>query len=202
MDQWKNTFLVEGGIKQQKKKKYTATSFTGHTLCHRLWVQLSSCFASFNPSLNPMKWKSLSRVWLFETPWILQARILEWVAFPFSRGSSQPRSPALQADSLPFEPPGKPKNTGVSLLKRIFLTQWIEEAYPFSSGSSRPRNQTRVSCNGGGFFTNWAMREAQHSYIILYCWCYLEVRKVKEIPAGFCERNLNPVFFSKEQDLT
>ena len=41
----------------------------------------------------------------------LQARILEWVAFPFSRGSSQPRielrSPALQADSLPAEPPGK-----------------------------------------------------------------------------------------------
>ena len=34
---------------------------------------------------------------------ILQARILEWVAFPFSRGSStgiEPRSPALQADSL------------------------------------------------------------------------------------------------------
>jgi len=36
---------------------------------------------------------------------ILQARILEWVAF--SRGSSQlgikPRSPALQEDSLPAE---------------------------------------------------------------------------------------------------
>ena len=40
---------------------------------------------------------------------ILQARILEWVAFPFSKGSSQHRSPALQADSLPAEPPGKPK---------------------------------------------------------------------------------------------
>ena len=43
---------------------------------------------------------------------ILQARILEWVAFPFSRGSSnpgiEPRSPALQADSLPAEPQGKP----------------------------------------------------------------------------------------------
>ena len=42
----------------------------------------------------------------------LQARILEWVAVPFSRGSSQhrvePASPALQADSLPSEPPGKP----------------------------------------------------------------------------------------------
>ena len=43
---------------------------------------------------------------------ILQARILEWVAFLFSRGSPilgiEPRSPALQADSIPFEPPGKP----------------------------------------------------------------------------------------------
>ena len=61
---------------------------------------------------------------------ILQARILEWVAFPFSRGSfqprDQPRSPALQAVSLPAEPQGKPKSTGVgslSLLQWIFLTQ-------------------------------------------------------------------------------
>ena len=57
---------------------------------------------------------------------ILQARILEWLAFPFSRGSSQNRSPALQADSLPAEPKGKPKNTGMgslSLLWQIFPTQ-------------------------------------------------------------------------------
>ena len=43
---------------------------------------------------------------------ILQARIIEWVAFPFSRGSSnpgvKPRSPALQVDSLLSEPSGKP----------------------------------------------------------------------------------------------
>ena len=38
---------------------------------------------------------------------ILQARILGWVAISFSRGSFQPRSPALQADTLPSEPPGK-----------------------------------------------------------------------------------------------
>ena len=42
------------------------------------------------------KWKSLSCVQLFVIPWttdhgILQARILEWVAFPFSKGSSQTR---------------------------------------------------------------------------------------------------------------
>ena len=57
---------------------------------------------------------------------LLQARILEWVAIPFSRGSSQPRSSALQVDSLPAEPQGKPKNAGVgslSLLQRIFPTQ-------------------------------------------------------------------------------
>ena len=64
----------------------------------------------------------LGPVRLFATPWaihgILQARILEWVAFPFSRGSSQPgdllnpgiepSSPILQVDSLPAEPQGKP----------------------------------------------------------------------------------------------
>ena len=55
-------------------------------------------------------------------------------------------SPAWQADSLPVEQPGKPKNTGV--------------AYPFSSGSSRPRNLTGLSCNAGGFFASWATREA------------------------------------------
>ena len=38
----------------------------------------------------------------------------------------EPRSPTLQADSLPDEPPGKPKNTGVgslSLPQQIFPTQ-------------------------------------------------------------------------------
>ena len=43
---------------------------------------------------------------------ILQARILKWVAIPFSRGlpnpGIEPRSPTLQADSLPAELPGKP----------------------------------------------------------------------------------------------
>ena len=49
----------------------------------------------------------------YMVPGILQARILEWVAFPFSRGSShpgiKPRSPALHAGSLPAELQRKPK---------------------------------------------------------------------------------------------
>ena len=80
---------------------------------------------------------------------ILQARILKQVAFPFSRGSSQPRDwihIALKADSLPAEPQGKPR-----------ILEWV--TYPFSSGSSRPRNWTGVTYIAGGFFTNWAIRE-------------------------------------------
>ena len=41
---------------------------------------------------------------------ILQARMLEWVAFPFPgdlpNPGIEPRSPALQVDSLPTEPQG------------------------------------------------------------------------------------------------
>ena len=66
---------------------------------------------------------------------ILQARILEWVAFPFSRGSFQPRdqtqvSLTLQADSLLAEPQGKAKKTGMSslsLLQWIFPTQELKQ---------------------------------------------------------------------------
>ena len=46
-------------------------------------------------TISKWKWKSLSGVLLFATLWtiqfILQARKLEWVVFPSSRGSSQPR---------------------------------------------------------------------------------------------------------------
>ena len=45
---------------------------------------------------------------------------------------TKPRSPTLQVNSSPSEPPGKPKNTGVGSLT-------------FSRGLSRLRNQTRVS---------------------------------------------------------
>ena len=59
----------------------------------------------------------------------------------------EPRSPVLQEDSLPSEPPGKPKNTGVGSLS-------------FLHGTTHPRNQTGASCIAGGFFTSWASREA------------------------------------------
>ena len=60
-----------------------------------------------NPGLPHCRWI------LFQLNHKGSPRILEWVAYPFSRGSSWPRnrtgvSPALQADSLPTELSGKP----------------------------------------------------------------------------------------------
>ena len=69
-------------------------------------------------------------------PWTIQSmefsRPEYWNGQPFPSPGDLPnpgiksRSPILQADSLPAEPQGKPKNTGVgslSLPQQIFLTQ-------------------------------------------------------------------------------
>ena len=78
---------------------------------------------------------------------ILQARILEWVAIPFSRGSSSPRdqTPTLQADSLLSEPPGKPKvkykraEQGVVIpAKTVVIKPW-DGARPIARTRSLPR---------------------------------------------------------------
>ena len=63
---------------------------------------------------------------------ILQARILEWVAIPFSRLNVNPgiesRYPALQADSLPSESLGKAhlKDTEKSELLLKYYTQFFQ----------------------------------------------------------------------------
>ena len=83
----------------------------------RSQCRFSSISCMFYTFIPMWKWKLLSRVWLFVTPMdytvhgILQARILEWVAFPYSTGSSWPRV-WTQVE---------PKNTGVGSLS---LFQW------------------------------------------------------------------------------
>ena len=86
---------------------------------------------AFLQNTRSRKWKLFSCVWLCDSMdcivyGILQARILEWVAVPFSRDlpslGIELRFPTLQPDSLSSEPPGKPKNTGVGSLS---LLQWI-----------------------------------------------------------------------------
>ena len=44
------------------------------------------------------------------------------------------------------------------------ILEWV--VYPFSRGSSWPRNQTRVSCIAGGFFTSRAHKEAPEMRVI------------------------------------
>ena len=68
------------------------------------------------------KWKSLSHARLFVTPWtvhgphgVLWVRILEWVDFPFSRGSS----------------PHQESNQGLLSFRRILTKRAIREALAF-----------------------------------------------------------------------
>ena len=91
---------------------------------------------------------------------ILQAIILEWVARPSSRRSSQPRD-----------------QTQVSHTAGRFFTIWATRgnprilervAYPFSRGSSWPRSWTSVSCIAAGFFTSWATREAPQTCVFYF----------------------------------
>ena len=111
---------------------------------------------------------------------------------PLESESRSVVSDSLQPHGLysPWNSPGQ--NTGVdnlSLLQGIFPTQGsnpgllhyrqilyqlrhkgsprilVGVAYPFSSRSSQPRNQTRISCIAGGFFTNWAIREVPKSEV-------------------------------------
>ena len=59
---------------------------------------------------------------------VLQARVLEWFAMPFSRASSQPRNwthvslrpPNWQTSSLPLASPGKPLTVGKTSLNAWF----------------------------------------------------------------------------------
>ena len=85
----------------------------------------------------------------------------------------------------PWNSPGQNTEVGnLSLLQGIFPTQGLNPGlphwkwslyqlshkgsprilkwvvYPFSSRSFQPMNRTGVSCVAGGFFTNWAIREA------------------------------------------
>ena len=56
--------------------------------------------------------------------------------------------------SVDCSPPG----SSVHGISQAGILEWV--AISFSKGSSQPRDQTRVSCTAGRFFTNWATREA------------------------------------------
>ena len=105
---------------------------------------------------------------------LLQARILQWIVIPSSRGSSGPRDRTphflcllhWQVGSLPLAPPGKvkvkvtqscpilchPMDCTVHGIPQARILEWV--AFPFSRGSFQPRDRTHVSHITGGFFTS------------------------------------------------
>ena len=81
-------------------KQYLSAFKITSALKWALYTSLGLCFRTLCCA------QSLSHVWLFAIPWtvarqaplsmgVLQARILEWVAMPSSRGSSQSRDRTL-----------------------------------------------------------------------------------------------------------
>ena len=140
-------------------------------------------YGVYNTQVHECMLSHFSRVWLCTTLWtvahqlhgILRTRILDWVAMPSSRGSSQlkdrthvscsyytaggffttepPEKPSHHTDS-PHVDPGylSGQNTGVdslSFLQGILSTQ----------GS----NSGLLHCR---FFTSWATRESQPKYLL------------------------------------
>ena len=123
------------------------TIFVMLVFSHRLIIGLALCCAEL-----------LSRVWLFATPWTIafQAPLSVhgdspgkeyWSGLPCPPPGDlpgtriEPRSPALQMDSLWPEPRGKPKSTGVgslSLLQQIFLIPGIKPGSPELQVDSLP----------------------------------------------------------------
>ena len=113
------------------------------------------------------KWKSLSYVQLFATPWTVACQA------PVSMGCSRQE----YWSGLPCPPPGDLTNPGIELrstaLQILYqmshkgsprILEWV--AYPFSSESSQPRNWAGVSWIAGRFFTSWATRESQPKYLL------------------------------------
>ena len=117
----------------------------------------------------------------------LQARILEWIAIPFSRGFSWLRdgtwvpcitgvfftvwaireahlAKKVQALVAQFCPTlwdltdCSWSGSSVHGLLQAGVLEWV--AIPFSRGSFRPRDPTQVPSIAGRFFTIWATREA------------------------------------------
>ena len=98
------------------------------------------------------KWKSLSGVWLFVTPWTIHILFCPW-------NSPGQNIGVAGLSLLQGIFPNQGLNPDLPHCRQILyqlsyresprILEWI--AYPFSSRSSRPRNWTWVSCIAGRF---------------------------------------------------
>ena len=94
-----------------------------------------------------------------------------WSKWPFPspgdlpNSGIEPRSPTLQADSLPAEPPGKSKNTGVGSLS---LLQWIFLSWELNQGFLHCRQILyQLSYQGSPFSTEPCLNQ-KHYLMLLF----------------------------------
>ena len=117
--------------KENKQQNGGYKSYLMSKLFKCKWIESHSAVSDFEQSME------------FSRP--EYSRSVEWVTFPFSRGSSQlgsnPGFPHCGQILYQLSHKGSPR-----ILECV--------AYPFSSRSSRPRDRTGVSCIAGRFFTN------------------------------------------------
>ena len=108
-----------------------------------------------------MKVKSLSRVWLFTTPWTTAYQAPPSMGFSRQEyWSGLPLPSPLVAQSCPTlcDPVEcSPQSTSVHGIIQARILEWV--AMPSSSGSFQPRDQTQVSHIAGRVFTIWAPRK-------------------------------------------
>ena len=114
--------------------------------------------------MSELKWKLLSPVRLYATPWTIQSREFSrpesWSEWPFPSPGDLPNpgiEPCLHCRQILYQ---------LSHKRSPRILEWV--AHPFSSGSSWSRNQTGISCFAGRFFTIWATRE-------VLCWSRIQL---------------------------
>ena len=179
---------------QQYILEYVTVALVAEVLfsCVGVWEPANNLQLPLTQKLllySSCKWKcySLSSAWLFVTLWsvhgILQEQIPEWVAIPFSRGSSWPRDWTsrlnLQADSLLCKIPGTAYKctsfivTLWTVARQAPLSMesskkeyWSESSFPSPGESSRPMDRTHVSCIASRFFT---VRDTMHTSVPFQC---------------------------------
>ena len=119
-------------------------------------VSINTATSSDGYDYTSWKWKLLSGIQLFAIPWTIQSmefsRPEYWSGWLFPSPGDlhnpgiKPRSPALQVDSSPSEPPGKPRNTNT------FFTMLIPPTLHKGEGTPPPAHMQPPACPERSFW--------------------------------------------------
>ena len=117
------------------------------------------------------------------SPWIL-----EWIAYPFSRGTSQPRnwpgSPLLQADSLPAELPGMPLITNKSLSLSTFVIWKFKLIINGKTPKSIWLLSTSLLCRQTGTIKIiWDVYKSHKKYLLMVKFLMMRNSKIIHVPS-------------------